>query len=286
MNNPNIYILMNNIKDLSPCERQVVNYVLDNKEDVTSDTIVEMGAKSYTSASTVTRVIKKLGYERFNDFKFALVQDYRNYLESTMLFQKKETIHGDDSIQDIIDKTTTNSIMALKSVSQLNSAETFQTIVSYMKNASVMHFFGSGVSNLICKDAMMKGLRSGCNVTAHTYFSEMMMQAKLSSRNHLAFIISYTGQTSEMLKIANMLKENNVPTVSITSDSNNALINLCNYNLFVDNSESVYRVGGMESRMSMQNILDILFSIYFSQHKLARDNIERTFVDETFKKES
>lgn len=285
MSTTNIYILMNNVKDLSPCERQVINYVLDNKEDVASETIVEVGAKSYTSASTVTRVIKKLGYDRFNDFKLALVQDLRNHLESTLLFNKKETITSDDSIQEIIDKTTNNSIMALRSVSQLNSAETFQTIVSYMKNSTVMHFFGSGVSNLICKDAMMKGLRSGCVVTAHTYFSEMMMQAKLSTKNHLAFIISYTGQTSEMLKIASMLKENNVPTVSITSDSNNALIKLCNYNLFVDNSESVYRVGGMESRMSMQNTLDILFSIYFSQHKLARDNIEKTFMDETFKKQ-
>ena len=101
---------MNNVKDLSPCERQVINYVLDNKEDVASETIVEVGAKSYTSASTVTRVIKKLGYDRFNDFKLALVQDLRNHLESTLLFNKKETITSDDSIQEIIDKTTNNSI--------------------------------------------------------------------------------------------------------------------------------------------------------------------------------
>lgn len=283
MTNHNIYIKMSNIKDVSPSERQVIDYLLDVKSKHVNNTIVEMGAKTYTSASTVTRVYKKLGCRSFSEFKRMLIQDQKSYVESTILFTKKEPILKDDDINTIIDKTTNNCINAIISVKRLNSDNTFQSVVNLMKQCQVMHFYGSGVSNLICHDAMIKALRSGCKATAYTYYTEMIMQAKLSVKSDLAFLVSYTGQTSDILKVARVLKQNDVPTVSITSNSNNELIQLCKINIFVDNTESVYRVGGMESRVSIQNALDILFSIYFSQSAKARDYIEKTFVVDTFK---
>lgn len=278
----NIYHLLSNIKDLSPSERQVVTYILENSEEAMNLNIVEMGARSYTSSSTITRVFKKLGFDGFNDFKFKLIQDQSKYIQAQDMFVKKENILLDDDVEAIIKKTINNSVVALKSVEVLNSPETFQKVVNWMCTHKSINFYGQGVSNLICRDAMIKGLRAGCNVTAHSSFSEMMMQAKLNTQDDLAFLISYTGQTDEIIKIARSLKRNGVTTVSITANTNNSLLELCDVNMFVDNSENIYRVGGMESRISIQSVLDILFSIYFSQSTKAQRAIEKTFVEETF----
>ncbi len=74
-----------------------------------------------------------------------------------------------------------------------------------------------------------------------------------------------------------------MPSVSITSMTDNPLIELCTVNLFVDSFESVYRVGGMSSRISTLNLLDILFTAFInSNYQKFNDIIAKTFVQETF----
>ncbi len=110
----------------------------------------------------------------------------------------------------------------------------------------------------------------------------MVMQARLSHPNDLCIIVSYTGETEEIVKIAKILKQRKTRTVSITSNTNNTISNLCSTNLYVDARESFFRVGGMDSRVGLEHVLDILFSIYFSQVKHARDSIELSLQSEDF----
>ncbi len=168
-------------------------------------------------------------------------------------------------------------------VKKLNDQSTFEAVVHMMSSAKQMDFYGSGVSNLICHDAMIKALRLGIPATAYSYYSEMAMYAKTSTPEHLAIIISYTGMTRDTLSVAELLKAQSIPSVSITSYTDNALIELCKVNLFVDSNETVYRIGGMSSRLSTQHVLDILFSAYMNANY---DNlvevINKTFIQDTF----
>lgn len=284
MPSENIYFQMENIIDLSSSERHVINYLLENGKQAFNYSIVELGTKTFTSASTITRVYRRLGFESYGDFKTALIRDLNTYTTSQIILEKKEIISAKDDVETIIKKITNNSINALLKVTHLNNLTTFQSVVDYMKSANQIHLFGSGVSNLICRDAMQKGLRSGCNITSHIHYVEMMMQARLANPNDLAIIVSYTGESDDMIKVAKILKINHIKTVSITSNTNNSIVKLSQVKLFVDASESFYRVGGMDSRMSMQHVLDIIFSIYFSQVAAARASIEKSLLTEDFTK--
>lgn len=276
MINETIYSRLQSYKDFSPSERQVVKTIIDKSESILSLGIVELGAFSYTSASTVTRVCKKMGYQGFTELKKELIQDHRLYMGSRKLYNVSQPVHSDDDVSSIIDKNIRNSINALVAVGQLNSEELFSKAVSMLEKCSMLDFYGSGVSNLICHDAMFKALRYGRPVTAYAYVHEMLMSAKTSNEDNLAILVSYTGQTPEIIQVAKILKHNNVPSISITSNTNNSLRELTTINISVDSCESIHRIGGMESRMSMQLILDIIFSCYFSRSELARENIEIT----------
>lgn len=278
----NIYLAMEQIKDLSASERQAVSFILENAPEAISSTIVQLGTRSFTSTGTITRVYKKLGIDSYSSFKEALISNLHDFTTSHQIVKKQQIIEVDDSVETIIDKLGLNSINAITKVALLNSADTFQYVVNLMKNAKQIHLFGSGVSNLISRDALQKGLRSGLSITAHTYYSEMVMQARLSHPNDLCIIVSYTGETEEIVKISKILKLRKTRTVSITSNTNNTISNLCSTNLYVDARESFFRVGGMDSRVGLEHVLDILFSIYFSQVKHARDSIELSLQSEDF----
>ena len=281
-NQRNIYILMENIKDLTYSEREIVNFLLTERKPRLNITINELGDKTYTSASTVTRLYKKLGYNSFNEFRSHLNSDLAKYVESRLSEIAKEYISIEDDVETIIRKTTNNSVSALFSVTKLNSAETFQKVVDCIKNAETVHFLGSGVSNLICRDVVQKALRSGISATAHMYHMERLMQVRVLNPEDIAIIVSYTGEAQEILHLVQVLKDRNIQTISITSDTNNSIANSCDINLFVDYRESFYRVGGMDSRMSVQHVLDIIFSILFSQSENARDNIQKSLNREDF----
>lgn len=283
----NLLLKMKRIKDLSPSERQVVNYILNDPEAVSNTGIVEMAQKTYTSTSTIIRVCKKLGIESFIDFRIQLAADLSEYIDSTYLVKYQAPIEPQDSMSNIVNKVTSSNVRAVLDVRRLNELATLEKVVDMMSEAKQIDFYGSGVSNLICHDAMMKALRLGVPSTAYFYYSEMAMLAKTTSNDHLAIVISYTGRTEDTLRVAEYLHKGNVPMVSITSRNSNSLLELCPVNLFISSSESIYRIGGMSSRISSQHLLDILFSGYINKNnKKLQGVIKNTFLPETFHNEN
>lgn len=251
MNDTNIFLEMTKLKDLPPSERQVIEYVLNNPQKVCNMSIVELGVNTFTSASTVSRVCNKLNTGGFPEFKQRLCTDITHYQEYLYLNTNRIPMNTSDTTEDTIDKIISNSSKALRDVKLLNSTEKFDKVLEKLKSARKITLYGSGVSNLICHDAMIKGLRMGLDVNTFSYYSEMSIHARLSKPEDLGIIVSYTGLTVEMLKIARILKLTGCYFISITSNSPSEIVDLSDISLFVGNSESYYRIGGVESRMSM-----------------------------------
>lgn len=63
----NILIQMAEIKDLSPSERHVVDYILEHYQEVCSMGIVELGEKTFTSTTTVKRLLPEAGRGQYTD---------------------------------------------------------------------------------------------------------------------------------------------------------------------------------------------------------------------------
>ena len=59
-------------QNLSPAERRVADYVLENPEEASHMTIDCLAANAGVSLPSVTRLTKKLGYAGFSEFMIAL----------------------------------------------------------------------------------------------------------------------------------------------------------------------------------------------------------------------
>ena len=73
-------------------------------------------------------------------------------------------------------------------------------------------------------------------------------------------LISYTGETDSIIEVAKELNAVGITAVSLTSFGENRLAALCTHNLYVQASESWDRLGGMSSRISTLNLVDVLFT--------------------------
>lgn len=277
----NLLLEMREVKDLTPSERQVVNYILGNPEEAVGIGISELAQRTYTSTSTVMRLCKRLGIDSFVNFRQKLVLDLDIYKRTSFLSRSQEPIEKHDSIEDIFEKVSSYNAKSIIDFKELNKVSIVKSVIDLMEKAECFDFYGVGASNLVAQDARLKAMRLGIFATAYDHFGEMIIASKISDKKRLAFMISYTGETIDILKAAKILGAKGVPTVSITSNTDNSLSNLCDYNLFVSSTESVFRMGATSSRIGTLNVIDILFTAYANaNYERSIEILKKTYVDE------
>ena len=255
-----LLVQMRQIKDLSPSERHIVDYIFENLNDIFNIGIVDLGERTFTSTATVKRLCKKLGVDSYIDFRLQLSAELTDYNKNSILETAQTPVGRYDSTDDIIKKVSSQNAKSIIDTMNLNSAETLDSVIVEMSRASRIDFYGVGPSNVVAEDAQIKCMRLGIPSAAFKDRVSMLMNAKAYTKGTLAFLISYTGLTEEIIDVASELARLGIPTVSLTSVSENELSGKCRYNLFVDASESWNRLGGMSSRISTLSMIDILFT--------------------------
>ena len=255
-----LLVKMRQVKDLSPSERHIVDYIFSNIQDVSNMGIVELGDKTFTSTTTVKRLCHKLGIDSYTDFRLALSSEIAGYMRLSILEGAQSPIERYDTVFDIINKVSDQNAKSIIDTSSLNSPDTLSEIIGLMGAAKQIDFYGVGPSNVVAVDAQIKCMRLGIPSTAYGDRVSMIINARNSHEGTLAFLISYTGETDDIIEVANQLEVNNVTTVSLTSLRDCRLSEVCTFQLYVQASESWDRLGGMSSRISTLNLIDILFT--------------------------
>lgn len=256
----NILIQMAEIKDLSPSERHVVEFILEHYEDVGNMGIVELGEKTFTSTTTVKRLCRKLGVDSYTDFRMLLSAAQHGYTNQGILNSGQAPVSRYDSVAEVLEKVSKQNAVSILETSRVIDGETLEKVVALMAQAARIDFYGVGPSQVVAADAQIKCMRLKIPSTAFSDRVSMLTSAKAYPSGALAFLISYTGETDDIVELARVLRKLRVPTVALTSSGGNTLSNLCQYNLHVDASESWDRLGGMSSRISTLNVIDALFT--------------------------
>lgn len=256
----NILIQMAEVKDLSPSERHVVEYILEHYQDACNMGIVELGEKTFTSTTTVKRLCRKLGVDSYTDFRMLLSAAQDGYTHQDRLNGDQAPVSRYDSVTEVLDKVSRQNAASILDTSRIIDTEVLEKVVSLMARAKRIDFYGVGPSHVVAVDAQIKCMRLKIPATAFNDRVSMLTNAKAHTEGVLAVLISYTGETDDVVEIARVLRKLRVPAVALTSSGGNTLSGLCQYNLYVDASESWDRLGGMSSRISTLNVIDALFT--------------------------
>lgn len=272
----NILIQMAEIKDLSPSERHVVDYILEHYQEVCSMGIVELGEKTFTSTTTVKRLCRKLGVDSYTDFRLRLSAAQDNFMHQDILNSDQASVNRYDSVAEILEKVSHQNASSILETSRIVDSAVLEQVVKLMATAQRIDFYGVGPSNMVAQDAQLKCMRLKIPSYAFCDRVSMLMNAKSCGDGSLAFLISYTGETDDIIEVAQELRKHRVPTVAITSSSDNSVARISLYTLCVDASERWDRLGGMSSRISTLNVIDVLFTALLNTNY---DQYIRSMVD-------
>lgn len=254
-----------NYESFTEREKRIADYLLNDNNDIIEMSAKEIGDATNTSASTVVRFSKKLGFSSLNEMKIKLSISLSNsknkeefeYLDRDL--STKSIISGvKQSIHTIIDETVN-----LISECELDNA------IDLLSKAKNIYVFSVGVSNLVGLDLYYKMSRINKRCIAHSDTHLQITSSALMEEGDVAVAISYSGDTKEVILCAENAKKNNIPLIVITKASiNNSLEEYSDVTLHVPFVEKSLREGAMTSRISQLAIIDMLFL------GIARSNIK------------
>lgn len=272
-----LLLLRESVGSLSDTERDIAQFLLADPEAAVDMSIHELAKRTFSSSSSVVRLCHHLGFEGFKEFRKALTYELA-VREQSRVDEQKE-LKRSDRLEDIIEKITYKNIMSLEDTKNLIDVQTLQECLWLIRRARCVYLFGLGASLIAAKDLYLKLLRLNKLCVINDDWHSQLLQAKNALEKDLGIVISYSGNTYEVIECMKTLKENKTPIIAITRCVATPVSELADQKLYTTANESTFRSGAMSSRISQLNIIDVLYTaLANSQYEDSLEQLSRTHI--------
>ena len=250
---------------LSSGQKAVTDYLHDQGSKIKNQTIKEVAEASYTSTGTIMRLIKKLDFQGFNEFKEAFIKEL-NYLESHFNhIDPNYPFNQNDNIQKIASKITILAKETLNDTLSLIEHDSLQKAVLLLHKAKNIHLAAISYSLLLGQIFQLDMLRIGVNVNVCHINGEELFSTAIINQGDCLLVVSYSGSIDNLVQIAKKAREKQASVIVITSLGDNRLVDYADVILRVSTREKLYsKIGGFSNEYSIKLILDILYSCYYA----------------------
>lgn len=201
------------LRSLSPAERKIGEFILDNHQKIPQMTLAEVAMHSGVSDATAVRFFRSIGYQRWLDLKIAL---------SLTNASTSQTIHEEilpvDSVNEIAQKVIKGAVAALQETAAVMNPDEMEQAIDLIQKAKKILIVGGGTSGPVAHEMFNRFFRLGLNCTVQTDSYLQIMQSALLSNDDLLVAISQTGESSHTLRSAIVAKDHSCPVVCITGN--------------------------------------------------------------------
>jgi DNA-binding MurR/RpiR family transcriptional regulator len=258
-------------KDMSAAEKKIYCFIRDNSEKAASMTANEIAEASGSSAPTVVRFSKKMGFNSLTDFKIELSAE-------TMQKRSKNTysdVDHDESFHSLKSKLASNARFTIDETTALFSEEEFISACKLLEEKAFCYVLGIGASNLAATDIVQKWSRLGKNVISEPDYNTILPQLVLHQKEAVIWLISNSGLTSELIALAETAKDLGIPIITLTQFGQNPLAKLSDVSLRTSRpTEATYRSAATDSILAQFITIDLLFYVYISRNQ---ENAEKIY---------
>lgn len=254
-----------NLTNISQSEKAIADYLLTQKLKIKDMSTRDIAKETYTSSSTIVRFSQRLGYSGFNQLKEDYINELHYIAKHFCNIDPNFPFAAQDSFMNIAGKMNTLVKETINDSLSLIQHDSLQKATYLLSKSHRIFLFAIGTSALLGEMFKQKMTRISKTVVTEYLVGEYGFHCNLIEPQDCAILISYTGETPNVIQYAKKLKELNIPTIIITSLGDNTLKEYSHIILHVSTREKQYsKIATFTSEYSIQFILDVLYSCYFS----------------------
>ncbi|ERJ13657.1 MurR/RpiR family transcriptional regulator [Haloplasma contractile] len=226
-------------------DRKLIEYFREHTfQDVIYQSITELSELCGVGEATILRFCRKLGLKGYQEFKLVLAQE----------LAKSSSSENEGFVGQIADNMT----RAIEETKNIIDLDELDKAVDIIVNSNRKYFFGLGNSGIVARECKYRLLRIGLHVDAIVESHFQAMSASTLSSEDVVVLISVSGSTKDIIKVAKIAKENNVKVIVITNYSKSPVTKYADLVLYSVRKEGPLEGGSLISKISQLYVVDVL----------------------------
>lgn len=250
---------------LSDNEQQIVTYILEHLEEIPNLSSRELARRCYTTATSIMRLIKKLGYENYNDFKYNLVSSLKNTPLDNL------QIDTNENAVVLLNKIAQMETKTISRTKEMISIDTLQNIVRQLKEVTYIDIICSDTNKEIARYASHYLMTTG-KIVAVYYDSDKQFHLSLSvPSDHYVIVITKSALSHQYKQYLQILHQRGLKLLLMTGNKNNDLSEYCDDVLYTpfDDKEMMEEDGSIQMHnmvfhTAIKYLFDVLYSLLYS----------------------
>ena len=257
-----LFTIRSFLPELPAAERKAAEYVLAEPKKVIHYNITELARRSDVSQAAIVRFCRRIGTSGFPEFKLQLSQDV--FRISDERFLPDLELESDTDPALVVKGVIGGIHRSMDRLETLCDVHLLGRAADIIRKARLTCIFGIGASGLVAQDLYQKLIRIGLPC-ANTQDSHLQITAACNLRaEDAAFIISYSGETHEMISCAEQARKTGTQIITLTMETENTLRSYADVALQVPSLERIYRIGATVSLINQAAIVDMIYFLLLS----------------------
>ncbi|MEE6272067.1 MurR/RpiR family transcriptional regulator [Georgenia wangjunii] len=247
------------LTDLRPAERRVGEAVVADPNLVARESITALAARCRTSAPTVVRFAKRMGFSGYPELRLALAVAAGIEEGRSARGPVSGTLDASDTLEDIITKIGYADARAVEDTVSMLSVGELERAVDAIVGARRIDVIGVGASALTAADLCQKLARVGYNAVVHPDRHAAVTAISLRRRGDVVIAISHSGATADVLEPVRLASGVGATTIALTNHPGSPLAKAGDVVLVTTSRETTFRTGAMASRIALLTVIDCVF---------------------------
>lgn len=232
---------------------RIIDLVLEHPDEFLQWTIADVSGITNSSEATVVRLVQNLGFRSYQEFKLRLSRSL-----ATREHSAPQQIEPHDPPEQVLGKTFGATQTALTDTLEHLDVPAFSGVVEALAQARRTEFIGLGNSALVARDAHEQFLRLGARSGVHTDPFAIVQMCALLEATDVLVAVSYSGCTADIVRGAELARENGAAVVALTGLGRTPLARLATHRLHVAAPSSAYRPEYVAARLAQMCVVDAL----------------------------
>jgi DNA-binding MurR/RpiR family transcriptional regulator len=250
---------------------KIAAVLIDDPKAPLNLSITELAERAGTSAASVTRFCRMIGYAGYSPLRVSIAEDVgRGGAQAAWIADIGRSFGPHDPPDEIRRALLNTHVLSLQTTAGLLDLSTAVRVADAIVKSRQVDVYGVGGSALTALETEARLYRIGINVHTWAEVHNGLTSAAILDRKCVAIGISNTGRTDETIQMLTVAKASGAYTVAITGNPDSPLAWIADDVLIAASPDGYLQPADLSARHCQLFVVDLLYLL------VAQSNFDRT----------
>lgn len=259
------------LPEMSGTMRKIADLLLEHPQAPLEASIADLARQAETSAATVTRFCRLLGYAGYVPFRVSIATDLgRMAARETWKTDIGRAFGPDDSAPDVLSTLVNAHTRSLQETAAIMDLPLMKKISARIAKSSHVDIYGIGGSAVLAGEMQARLYRIGINTHHWSEVHAGLTSAAIQNKDCVAIGISNTGRTEETIQMLCRAGRAGALTVAISNNPRSPLAAAADLQIITSVYEQFLQPDDLSAKHVQLLVLDLLYLL------VAQENFDRS----------